>query len=260
MQPVRLCLSHDNKRLFVTDGENHIHVLNRHDGAFIQTIGKGKGDGRGQFDSPWGICISHDGKELYVADKNNHRVQVFNAIDGSYVRSFVQDQLKYPMDVCVSRNGELYVSSATNNGIQVLRISDGSHLRTIGNEIDLDTDGLCLSPDGQELFVTCRKEIVVLHVAEGTHVRSIFVEVEGDEDAELSGICLSPDGEKLYVTDGMYNNVKVLRTEDGSLIQIIGEHGQTAGKFITPLGVCVSSDGELFVADTWNYRIQVFQV
>ena len=33
-----------------------------------------------------------------------------------------------------------------------------------------------------------------------------------------------------------------LRTEDGSLIQTIGEHGQTAGKFITPLGafVCVS--------------------
>ena len=269
MQPLRLCLSHDNRRLFVTDMENHlVHVLNRADGTLIQTIGKGKGRGPGQFESPWGVCISGNGEELYVADNNNHRVQVFNAIDGSYVRLFGQGHLKYPRDLCLSLNGEeLYVSAANNNGIQVLRVSDGSYLRTIGrksedpNEPDklYNPDGLCLSLDGQ-LFVADRKKIVVFRATDGSHVRSIFVEVDNDEDAELSGICLSPNGDDLYVTDGLYNNVQVLRTEDGSLIQTIGEHGQTAGKFITPLGVCVSSDGELIVADTWNYRIQVFQM
>jgi sugar lactone lactonase YvrE len=75
-------------------------------------------------------------------------------------------------------------------------------------------------------------------------VHVLNIQTIDDEDAQLSGICLSPNGDDLYVTDGLYNNVQVLRT----------------GKFITPLGVCVSSDGELIVADTWNYRIQVFQI
>jgi hypothetical protein len=39
MQPGSLCLSHDNKCLFVTDREkHHVKVLNRADGTLIQTI------------------------------------------------------------------------------------------------------------------------------------------------------------------------------------------------------------------------------
>jgi DNA-binding beta-propeller fold protein YncE len=262
MQPVRLCLSHHNKRLFVTDGENNrILVLNRADGTLIQTFGQGKGKDPGQFNTPWGVCISPDGNELYVADKSNHRIQVFRAIDGSYVRTIGQGQLKCPRGVCVSRNGEeIYVSSSRNNGIHVLHPRDGSLLRTIGQGHLVDPDELCLSPDGQELFVADREKIAVLRVTDGGYIRSIFSVVNGYAEPELSGICLSQDGEKIYVTDGAYSHIQVLRTEDGSLIQTIGNHGETAGEFITPLGVCVSPNGELFVADTWNHRIQVFQI
>jgi DNA-binding beta-propeller fold protein YncE len=259
MQPVCLCLSHNNKRLFVTDGENHvILVLNRADGTVIQEIGNGKGKAPGQFNSPWGICISPDGRELYASDKNNHRIQVFNAADGSYVRSIGNGQFKYPKGICVSRNGEeLYVSD--NRDVKVLRITDGTILRTF--EVD-DPDGLCLSQDNELLFVAGQKNIVVFRVSNGSYVRPIFTRFGDDEqeDSELSGICLSPNGEELFVTDGLYSHVRVLRADDGSLIQTIGGHGQSDGKFVTPLGVCVSRDGEMIVADTWNYRIQVFQM
>ena len=261
MQPVRLCLSNDNKRIFVTDGENHlILVLNREDGTHIQTIGNGKGKERGQFDSPWGVCISPDGRELYTADKNNHRIQVFNAIDGSYVRTIGRGQLKYPRGVCVSGNGEeLYVSE--NKDVKVLRVADGAHLRTIDEHL-VDPDGLCLSHDNELLFVADQTKIVVFRASDGGYVRSIFSRRGDGEDidVELSDICLSPSGEELYVTDGLYNRVQVLRADDGSFIQNIGDYGQGAGQFVTPLGVCVSRDGEVIVADTWNYRIQVFQL
>ena len=266
MQPVHLCLSHDNKRLFVTDMGNHlVQVLNKEDGTFIQTIGNGQGKGPGQFlYTPWGVCISPDGRELYVADQGNHRINVFNTIDGTSTRSFGQGQIKYPLDVCVSRDGEeLYVSETfnLNGGIQVLRISDGSRVRTIGNELDQNdsTDGLCLSPDNELLFVACGKKIEVFRTRDGAHVLS---SVFDEEDGKLSGICLSPNGEELYVTNSkfLYSQVYVLRTEDGSLIRTLGDHGQNQGEFISPQGVCVSPDGEMFVADTGNYRVQVFQI
>ena len=261
MQPLRLCLSHDNKRLFVTDGgNNRILVLNRADGTLIQTIGNGEGTGPGQFKSPWGVCISTNGRELYAADKNNHRIQVFNAIDGSYARTIGHGQLKYPRAVCVSGNGEeLYVSDYKD--IKVLRVADGTHLRTIDEHL-VDPDGLCLSYDNELLFVADQTKIVVFRASDGSYVRSIFSRRGDGEDidVELSDIYLSPSGEELYVTDGLYNRVQVLRADDGSFIQNIGDYGQGPGQFVTPLGVCVSRDGELIVADTWNYRIQVFQL
>jgi len=255
MQPNGLCLSHDNKLLFVTDIRyNVIRVLNKADGTLIQTIGNDPG----QLSEPYGICISPDGRELYVADTRNQCIQVFNATDGSYVRAIVRD-FKYPRGVCVSWNGEeLYVSD--NNGIHVLNAANGSHLRTIDSIYH--PDGLCLSHDNELLFVAGQKNIAVFRTLDGSFVRSIFTRFGDDEqeDAELSSICLSPNGKELYVTDGLYSHVRVLRTDDGSLIQTIGGHGQSNGKFIGPQGVCVSRDGEVIVADTWNYRIQVFQM
>jgi DNA-binding beta-propeller fold protein YncE len=250
---MRLCLSHDNKRIFVTDTNyNVIRVLNRADGTLIQTIGNGKGTAPGQFNSPGGICISPDGRELYVADKDNLRIQVLNAIDGSYVRAIVHD-FKYPRGVCLSVDGEkLYVSD--DNGVHVLSAADGSHFRTIDDIYY--PDGLCLSHNNELLFVAGEKNIVVFRTLDGS-IFSRFARV-GHDQQELSDICLSPNGEELYVVDGLYDRVRVLRTNDGLLIQTIGGYGECAGKFFGASGACVSRDGELIVADT--HRIQVFQI
>ena len=274
MTPVCLCLSLDNKRLFVTDRENHlVQVLNKEDGTFIQTIGNGKGAGPGYFNSPEGVCISPDGSELYVADRYNNRINVFNPIDGSYVcrlvgRRLVDETrifLEEPRGICISADGELlYV--ADFNGVQVLSV-DGAHIRTINvqnpparwDEPHFPPVGLCLSRNNDLLFVTTYfGDIVVFRTSDDTISTRFDIWVH--RGPASSNICLSPDGEELYISQTRYDFVQVLRIADGSLIQRIGEYGQTAGKMFGPQGVCVSPDGEMFVADTGNYRVQVFQI
>ena len=265
MKPGSLCLSHDNKCLFVTDRENHVKVLNRADGTLIQKIGNGHGRGPGCFLEPVGVCISPDGSELYVADRYNNRINVFNPIDGSYVCRLVGKRLvgkrpiflEQPKGICISADGELlYV--ADNNGVQVLRAGNSDHIRTINVD---DPLGLCLSHDNELLFVIMsRGDIVVFRTLDD----SIFARFDRvlhrlDYSRYFADICLSPNGKALYVIDGNYDRVRVLRTKDGSLIQTIGEYGQTAGKFTYgPGGICVSPDGEMFVTD--NNHIQVFQM
>ncbi len=67
----------------------------------------------------------------------------------------------------------------------------------------------------------------------------------------------------LYVLDTGNNRVLHISPE-GELLQVWGEYGTAdagdapAGFFNEPWGIGISSGGDVFVADTWNHRIQKF--
>ena len=75
-------------------------------------------------------------------------------------------------------------------------------------------------------------------------------------------IALAPDG-SLYVADSLNNRIQHL-SPDGKVLQVWGTHADVAkgdapgGTFNEPWGVAVGPDGSVYVADTWNYRIQKF--
>ncbi|HEX7621503.1 MAG TPA: glycosyltransferase family 39 protein [Anaerolineales bacterium] len=75
-------------------------------------------------------------------------------------------------------------------------------------------------------------------------------------------IALASDG-SLYVADSMNNRIQHLGS-DGKVLQVWGtfadiSKGQApGGTFNEPWGIAVASDGSVYVADTWNYRIQKF--
>jgi DNA-binding beta-propeller fold protein YncE len=50
----------------------------------------------------------------------------------------------------------------------------------------------------------------------------------------------------------------VIFDADGNYITQFGSGGMLNGQFDEPVGIAVDADGNVFVADTWNYRIQVF--
>jgi len=76
------------------------------------------------------------------------------------------------------------------------------------------------------------------------------------------GIALAPDG-SLYVADSLNHRIQHL-SPDGKVLQVWGSFADISkgsapgGTFNEPWGVAVAPDGSVFVADTWNYRIQKF--
>jgi uncharacterized protein (TIGR03663 family) len=75
-------------------------------------------------------------------------------------------------------------------------------------------------------------------------------------------LALAADG-TLYVADTANNRIQHLAA-DGSVLQVWGSFADISkgeapgGTFFEPWGIAVAVDGSVFVADTWNHRIQKF--
>jgi DNA-binding beta-propeller fold protein YncE len=75
-------------------------------------------------------------------------------------------------------------------------------------------------------------------------------------------VAVAPDG-SLYVADTGNHRIQHL-SPDGKVLQVWGTHADVSkgeapgGTFNEPWGVAVAPDGSVYVADTWNHRIQKF--
>ena len=87
----------------------------------------------------------------------------------------------------------------------------------------------------------------------------------GDEPINgVSGVALDPSGQ-LYVVDALNDRIRIF-DQDGNGVATWGESGSAQGqfKFSAPDGfwgdLAIGPDGSIYVADTFNHRIQQFDV
>jgi len=87
----------------------------------------------------------------------------------------------------------------------------------------------------------------------------------GTEQSQFNtphGIATGPDG-SIYVADSRNNRIQKFAS-DGKFLLSWGTYASVdtgnapAGTFNEPWGIAVAQDGTVFVADTWNHRIQKF--
>lgn len=76
------------------------------------------------------------------------------------------------------------------------------------------------------------------------------------------GIAVDRTRHRLYVADAKANRIAVFNTETFAFELYIGGPNTSAspgpGQFSAPTNVAVDREGNLYVTDTWNHRIQVF--
>lgn len=172
---------------------------------------------------------------------------------------FGPDALIKPMDVTVI--GDLiYVSDTMNKRVQVFDM-DGKPIMKFGKEgkgagefrfpygIDGDGQGNIFVAD---LYNGC----ISVHDAKGKFVK-FFAENKPED-----GILDSPGGlriidGKLYVCEIRRSQVYVFDLTGNKLMEI-GKMGVNPGEFRAPNGVTADKDGNIYVVDTGNSRVQVF--
>jgi NHL repeat-containing protein len=64
--------------------------------------------------------------------------------------------------------------------------------------------------------------------------------------------------DNMYVSDGYGNSRVVKIAKDGTWVKAVGTHGNGQDQFNTPHGIAVDGQGNVYVADRGNGRIQVY--
>ena len=113
--------------LYVSEEKNHrVQKFSIRQQSFLSKFGS-KGEGNGQFRSPYGICTDTEGK-VFVADYENSRINVFGE-DDSFAYSFYCG--KKPWGIAFDPKGHLNVVAYSNNTIELFK-PEGSLIARYG--------------------------------------------------------------------------------------------------------------------------------
>ncbi|MCC6405338.1 MAG: NHL repeat-containing protein [Candidatus Yanofskybacteria bacterium] len=248
----------------ITNGENAANVLGQTDFVTATT-----GTTQAKFNQPNGITYDAGGNKLYVPDYFNNRVVVFDVaaitdgedatnllgeIDGSDTPHYTSAGdynapnawgLNTPSSAVIdSTNHRLFVSDEFNRRVLVFNLNASDQL------LDHVADYVL----GQTTFKTS---------AGGTTQSGLNRPV---------GLAYDTSGNRLFVADKSNNRVMVFDvaaiTNGENAVNVLGQPdfvtgaaGTTQGVLDTPTGLALDSTGNrLFVADTTNNRVMVFDV
>ena len=233
--------------------------------------------GDGQFNNPEGIAVDISGN-VYVVDSGNNRVQKF-ANDGTFITawgSFGQEngQFKRPTGVAVNSLGNfVYVVDSGNNRVQRFDSNGkfdfkwGSYGK--GNGQFHGANGIAINSFGN-VYVVEGEDVshgrVQKFTKDGGFITAWGSERSRNEELDFpNAIAVDSPGNVYVVESGSPRFQKF--TNDGTLIATWGfptttsdslSSGKGFGQFNEAQGIAVDSSGNVYIADTWNHRIQVF--
>ena len=313
-EPTDVILDRNDRRIYVVDKDNNrISVFDNnnngrfstHHGEFCDITdlnncdstenGAGK-EGDGQFNGP--TSIAKNKSTFFVVDSGNDRVQKFDdswKFQLEFGSSRAVNYFNSAVGIAFHDSGDdrIIVSDYTADSILVFNIDGEFQFKFDLSGVDVPRPNNFNGPtnmvvDNDRLYVsdTLNDRIVILDLKDKCRGGSekilsgvCFVDVfgrGGNDPGEFDlprGLAFDSTDDLLYVADSDNDRIQVFEMDSNNcprtdeiingvcFIEEFGSEGTGNGKFNTPLGIALDSDNKkLFVADSGNDRIQVFDL
>lgn len=280
--------------LYIADAYNHRVRKVTPDGVITTVAGSSEepgysGDGgpatQARLNTPTGVTVDNQGN-LYIADSWNHRVRKVGP-DG-IISSLNLNGLNYPTGVTVDGQGNLYIADYGN--FQVLKRDSAGNLSVVaGNgrgsasgdggpavdagltpvDIVVDQAGNLYIADMDNHRIRIVNPQGIIHTVAGTGTEGFG----GDGGPATAARLSQPSDLTVYQNNVLYiadrGNHRIRRMDRGGNIITVAGSGvsgyngdgilPTRAHLSYPAGVAVDPNGNLYLADTNNYRIRRLQ-
>ena len=260
-------------RHVVTDSQQRLIISDPAGSALHVLDPKGKrsfrivcGENR-RLREPSGVAIDA-ADNIYVADAERGFVVVFDH-NGGFLRCIGnfrgEPQYARPTGIAIDRERRhIYLSDTPRNMIFVMNL-DGNVVKRFGRA----RDGIGHDEFEEPTDIAINREHVFVLEARGTRVqvmdhdgqamRSFPIPHGADPNINReNGLGSDRDG-NVYVSSFHSSMVRVFR-DDGQLLSVFGRPGHSAGEFVGPAGLWFDSGNRLYIADSGNGRVQLFQI
>jgi len=244
----------DDGNVYIADTDNHrIRKVIAATGVITTIAGTGfsgdSGDGgpaaAAQLNHPWDVAVDGDGN-VYIADTDNHRIRkviaatgVITTIAGVGWSGFDGDGgpataawLDTPRGVAVDDAGNVYIADTNNHRVRRVDATSGDISPVAGTD---------------------------------------FAGYNGDDIAATSASLYYPwnvaldSGGNFYIADSSNHRVRQVISATGFITTVAGTGAfgfsgdggpAVSAQLDTPYGVTVDGDGNLYIADYYNYRVR----
>ena len=213
--------------IYIADSERGLVLVYAPDGKFLRYIGK-RGD-ESLFHYPTAIAIDRDSGRLFLLDSPRHLLFVLD-LDGNVLKLV---------------------------GRPRPRVIGKSSAEIIPMDLDYPT----------EIAIATNELVVVDSASSRIHVMDLQCKpaaqfsipaIPGPPVIDDVGIAVDPTG-NIYVSSTRDSQVRIYDS-DGSVLGSFGRTGMGIGEFNAPAGLWIDEKNRLYVADTNNSRVQVFQL
>ncbi|MFN8471644.1 MAG: NHL repeat-containing protein [Anaerolineae bacterium] len=227
-------------------------------GKYVKTLVKVGADSglRG----PSGLAVTPNG-DIYIAD--NVVSTVFHLTpDGKIadkITSVDGQPLDQPVTVTADPQGNIYV--VNQNSAEVLKLDPkGKVLTKIGSKGDktgefMRPHALALDKDGDIYVTDLSTSLIQKFGADGKYVKTFGDSHSGENAWLLRGVAVGPDN-RLYTIDSVNQRIQMFDLAELRLIKEFQNPGMSPGQFQDPAALAVDAQGNLYIADRGNNRIQ----
>jgi sugar lactone lactonase YvrE len=161
-------------------------------------------------------------------------------------------ELKKPYGVRM-HDGKIYVCDTQSTSLTVFDLRKHEvRLMGVSGEGKLSKPvDVAVSPDGYKYVADTQRPAIFVF-----DPRDKFVRLIGQPD--FRPVSLAVHGDGLYVCDFKNHQILVFHRHNGNLLRTIGKPGQGPGELGGPLGIAVDPEGNVYVSEIVNCRLQKF--
>lgn len=169
--------------------------------------------------------------------------------------------LNKPNSIAVFQ-GRIFLSDSVDAVIHVFDVPNGRHFKIgeagpgkLSKPLGIDVDR-----SGNLYVADSGAKAVMVYSKDGKFLRRIGNAKWFDR---LANVTVDPRGDRIYLVDvggvaSQQHRVRVVDAASGELLFDFGKRGKDPGNFNFPRDLVVGKDGRLYVVDSGNFRVQVF--